>query len=208
MTSYAKGSVPPGAGVRQSHAEERHIQITPEELAHSFVDDAPPADLSHYAVEDWVTVALFWLMAAAVFLQFFTRYVLNDSLNWTEEIASYCLVALVFVGSAMCVRLSRHIQVDILYRFLPAGPARLLSTLVDVLRTAFFVYLTQLMWRLIEIVGDETMVTVQLPKGILYYSVLGGCALMALRSLQVTVVNWRRGYSVLEKPESFDGTGV
>ena len=30
-------------------------------------------------------------MAFAVFLQFFTRYVLNDSLAWTEEIATYCL---------------------------------------------------------------------------------------------------------------------
>ncbi|CAO3451933.1 TRAP transporter small permease [Azospirillum largimobile] len=208
MTSYVNQSVPHGAGLQQPPGEEHHIQITPEELAHSFVDEAPPADLSHYAIEDWATVALFWLMAGAVFLQFFTRYVLNDSLNWTEEIASYCLVALVFVGSAMCVRLSRHIQVDILYRFLPDGPGRLLSTLVDVIRTAFFVYLTQLMWRLIEVVGDETMVTVQLSKGFLYYAVLAGCALMALRSLQVTVVNWRRGYSVLEKPEAFDGTGV
>lgn len=208
MTSYAKQPVPHGAGLQQPPAEEHHIQISPEELAHSFVDDAPPADLSHYAIEDWATVALFWLMAGAVFLQFFTRYVLNDSLNWTEEIASYCLVALVFVGSAMCVRLSRHIQVDILYRFLPDGPARLLSTLVDMIRTAFFVYLAQLMWRLIEVVGDEPMVTIQLSKGILYYSVLGGCILMAVRSLQVTIVNWRRGYSVLEKPEAFDGTGV
>lgn len=208
MTSYAKRSAPHGAGFHQPPAEEHHIQITPEELAHSFVEDAPPADLSHYAVEDWATVVLFWLMAAAVFLQFFTRYILNDSLNWTEEIASYCLVALVFVGSAMCVRLSRHIQVDILYRLLPAGPARILSTLVDVIRTAFFAYLTHLMWRLIEVVGDEMMVTVELPKGILYYAVLAGCALMAVRSLQVTIVNWRRGYSVLEKPEAFDGTGV
>jgi TRAP-type C4-dicarboxylate transport system permease small subunit len=214
MTSYAKQPVPQGAGLRRPPAEEHpgheehHIQISPEELAHSFVDDSPPADLSHYAIEDWATVALFWLMAGAVFLQFFTRYVLNDSLNWTEEIASYCLVALVFVGSAMCVRLSRHIQVDILYRFLPAGPGRLFSTLVDVTRTAFFIYLTHLMWRLSEVVGDEMMVTVQLSKGLLYYSVLAGCALMAVRSLQVTIVNWRRGYSVLEKPEAFDGTGV
>ena len=38
-------------------------------------------------VEDWVTLAVFWLLAVCVFLQFFTRYVLNDRLAWTEEIA-------------------------------------------------------------------------------------------------------------------------
>ena len=59
-----------------------------------------------------------WTTAFAVFLQFM-RYVLNDSLAWTEEIATYCLVAVVFVGSAMCVRLGRHIQVDLIFRYLP-----------------------------------------------------------------------------------------
>ena len=75
-----------------------------------------------YAVEDWLTLALFWLMALAVFLQFFTRYVLNDSYAWTEEIATNCLIVMVFMGSAMCVRLARHIQVDLLFRY-PAASA-------------------------------------------------------------------------------------
>ena len=28
---------------------------------------------------------------------------------------------------------------------------------------------------------------------------------MFLRSLQVAYANWRRGYSILERPEAFDG---
>ena len=58
-------------------------------------------------------------MALLVFLQFFSRYVLNDSYAWTEELAVYCLIGVVFIGSAMCVRACRHIQVDFLYRYLP-----------------------------------------------------------------------------------------
>ena len=37
--------------------------------------------------EDWIAFGLFWALAFIVFLQFFTRYVLNNSLAWTEEIA-------------------------------------------------------------------------------------------------------------------------
>ena len=74
---------------------------------------------------------MFWLMALAVFLQFFTRYVLNNSFAWTEEIATYCLVVIVFMGAAMCVRLGRHIHVDFLFRYLPAGVARVLATAID-----------------------------------------------------------------------------
>ena len=91
---------------------------------------APRDDLT--SIEDWASLALFWLMALAVFLQFFTRYVLNDSLAWTEEIATYCLV-LLFIGSAMCVRLDRHIHVDILFWYMFTGLARA-ATVIDALR--------------------------------------------------------------------------
>ena len=185
---------------------EVHKPITADEIAHTFEETAPLADLSGYAVEDWLTLAVFWAMAAAVFLQFFTRYVLNDSYAWTEEIATYCLVAIVFAGSAMCVRLSRHIQVDLLFRYLPRVAARVLATAIDLVRTAFFAYALVLFWRFVSIVADEPMTTIQLPKSIVYWAVWGGFLLMLLRSVQVTVMNFKRGYSNLERPGAFDGT--
>jgi hypothetical protein len=69
------------------------------------IDDHAHVDLSGYnAPEDWLALGLFWLMCTVVFLQFFTRYVLNDSFAWTEEIARYVLIAVIYVGTAMCVR--------------------------------------------------------------------------------------------------------
>lgn len=190
--------------VRQSMTAEIHTPISAEELAHTFEEAAPEADLSGYAFEDWLAFALFWTMALAVFMQFFTRYVLNDSFAWTEEIATYCNVAMVFVGSAMCVRLSRHIQVDFLYRYVPAGIARILSTVVDLIRIAFFGYTALLVWQFMGIVSGEEMTTIHIPKNLIYGLVLVGFVLMFARAIQVAVENWRRGYSILEKPEAFD----
>lgn len=188
-------------------APETHSQITGEELARTFDDEAPQADLSHIAFEDWVTFAVFWVMTISVFLQFFTRYVLNDSFAWTEEIATYSLVVIVFLGASMCVRLSRHIQVDFLYRYLPVGAGRTLSTWIDILRIAFFAYAIKLVHRFITLVADEPMTTIPWPKGIFYYLVLAAFVLMLLRSVQVAVQNWRNGYSVLTRPGAFDGSG-
>ena len=186
---------------------EVHRQITADEIAHTFEEGEPvTADLSPYAPEDWLALAIFWVMAVCVFLQFFTRYALNDSYAWTEEIATYCLIAVVFIGSAMCVRLSRHIQVDLLFRYLPHRPARALSTAIDAIRIAFFAYAIRLVWVFIEVIGDERMTTVKFEKKWVYYLVLLGFALMLLRSIQVAVQNWRRGYSILERPGAFDGT--
>ena len=90
---------------------------------HFHVDDAP-IDLSHYIVEDWAVARLLLVARLCVFYQFFTRYVMNDSAAWTEEIARYLLMSTVFVGIAAAVRRTRHIHVDFLYRLLPAqrGP--------------------------------------------------------------------------------------
>ena len=186
---------------------EIHRQITADEIAHTFEEEAAPkVDLGIYAFEDWVALAIFWVMALAVFLQFFTRYVLNDSYAWTEEIATYCLIGVVFIGASMCVRLSRHIQVDLLYRYLPQPAGRALSTVIDLIRIAFFGYAIKLVWQFIQIIGDERMTTIKFQKGFVYYAVLLGFVLMFARSIQIAVENWRRGYSILERPGAFDGT--
>ena len=172
------------------------------------IDDHAPVDLSGFnAPEDWLALGLFWLMCAVVFLQFFTRYVLNDSFAWTEEIARYVLIAVIYVGTAMCVRRNRHIHVDFIYRLVPAFAGRVLSTFVDVLRIVFFIYATWMTWKLMAIVGSDKMTMIKLPMNVIYYFVLGGLAMSAVRSVQVTIDNWRQGYSILENPEAYMDEG-
>jgi TRAP-type C4-dicarboxylate transport system permease small subunit len=192
--------------VTSAHSE-LHTPISAQEIAKTFEEEAKPIDLSGHGLEDWLTLVLFWMMCGCVFLQFFTRYVMNDSFAWTEEIAIYCLVAVVFMGSSMCVRMSRHIHVDFLYRYLAPRPARILATGVDLLKIAFFSYLAWLVWRYSSIIHDEQMTTINFPKSPLFYTVLVAFVLMALRSTQVMIDNLKRGYSVLERPGAFDGFG-
>jgi len=66
-------------------------------------------DLRRYRLEDWLALGFFWLLGLIVFYQFFTRYALNDSAAWTEEIARYVLIGMVFIGAATCVRKNNHI---------------------------------------------------------------------------------------------------
>ena len=181
-------------------------EVAAEELVASFAEaDHHVVDLSGFSIEDWVCLGFFWLMSGLVFLQFFSRYVLNDSYAWTEELAVYCLIPVVFIGSAMCVRRSRHIQVNILYRYLPKPAARVMSTLVDVARTAFFAYVTWLVARYALAVNNEPMTTIDWNKSHVYWLAFVGFVLMTLRSVQVSWINFVQGYSILEKPETYDG---
>lgn len=189
-------------------SDEIHAPISVDEMAHAFEEEIGPVDLSPYAIEDWVTLAVFWGMAFCVFLQFFTRYVLNNSLAWTEEIAANGLVMIVFLGSVMCVRLVRHIQVDFIYRFLSRKAGRWLSLAVDLIVIAFFAYACWLMWRYVAIVGRERMVTINLPRGIVFYTVLAAFILMFLRAVQNFVRDIMNDTSARERAEGTSVSGV
>jgi TRAP-type C4-dicarboxylate transport system permease small subunit len=159
-------------------------------------------DLSKTPLEAWAALALFWALAGVVFTQFFTRYALNDSAAWTEEIARYLLIGVVFVGASIGVAKNNHIQVDLLYRYLPARVCRWMAVAVDLVRIAFFGSMTVYTVQMMQKMGSYQMTIVDLPMNIVYSVVLFGFAAMALRSLWVAKVNWQRGYSVLERPES------
>ena len=180
--------------------EQEHVL---NEAGEFDVRDAP-IDLSRYRFEDWTAFALFWILALVIFTQFFTRYALNDSASWTEEIARYLLIATAFVGAAINVRKNNHIQVDFFYRLLPRTVTRPMSTLVDAARVAFLGYCTWLTVALMQKIGSQRMAIVDWPIGILYGFVAFGFGLMTWRALGVALANWKRGYSVLEKPELAD----
>ena len=160
-------------------------------------------DLSGTPVEAWVALGFFWLLGATVFYQFFTRYVLNNSAAWTEEIARYLLIATVFTGATIGVIKNNHIQVDFFYKFMPRILSRSLSTLVDWLRVGFFAsaaVLTVMM--MVKLGSNSRMTMVDLPMNWVYGVCLLGFAAMALRSVQIALFHHKRGYSVLERPES------
>lgn len=188
-------------------AEDEKPKVTAEEIARAFDEEAAEVRLSRYAPEDWVTLVVFWGMALSVFLQFFTRYVLNNSFAWTEEIAINSLVVVVFLGSVMCVRLTRHIQVDVLYHYVPRRFGRVLALAVELITIGFFAYATLLFWRYTSIVARERMVTIDLPRNIVFYAVFAAFLLMLVRAIFIFIRDVRRGYSALERPNPLDGVG-
>ena len=171
-----------------------------DDEGHFHVEDEA-VDLSDTIAEGWVALGFFWLLGLTVFYQFITRYVFNDSAAWTEEIARYLLIAVVFVGATIGVAKNAQIQVDFFYRHMPAAMGRWLSRAVDVLRVAFFASAVVLTGEMMAKLGSNTRMTiVDAPMNIVYGVVLLGFAAMALRSIQVALVHWRRGWSVLERP--------
>ncbi len=156
-------------------------------------------DLSDLRWEDGIVLVLFWVLAGVVFLQFFTRYVLNDSVAWTEEIARFLLIGVTFIGSIMATRKQSHIAVEFVYRWVPRPGRRIAQAAIDALTTTFFAALALFS---AQIAGrtQQMMVSIDVPKSSVYWVVCVAFTCMAASSAWNLWRHLREGTSALIDP--------
>src|SRR6478735_1777711 len=173
-----------------------HMSTTPakDDNVHLIVAEDEEVVIEHHP-EDWIAFVIFWSLAFIVFLQFFTRYVLNDSLAWTEEIARYGLMWVVFIGGIMVTRRNTHIAVELLANVMRPGPLRsALLALVDFIKLGFLGLLAYLSWTITERMGMQRMTVFDLPMSYVYAGVAVGCIGMFARQAQNVWRNARAGW--------------
>jgi len=147
-----------------------------------------------FGIEDYLSFLVFWALALDIFVQFFSRYVLDDSIGWTEEIARYLLISVGFIGSIIAVRKNTHIMVEFLFRFVSPRFGAILTYCADIGRIAFFAMLSVTCFKLAG-KTRQMMVSIDFPKSIMYYMVSVCLAAMAIRSVQVLIRHIRQGGS-------------
>lgn len=133
---------------------------------------------------DIPALVLFVALAAVVLLQFLSRYVLNDSVAWTEEIARYLLIGVAYAGSVIALRKGEHISLEIIYRRVAEPSIKPIAVMVDLFNVAFHGVLTLLAIGL-TVEADRRMISVDLPKSIVY-------GFVAITLLAATIVAIRR----------------
>ena len=72
-------------------------------------------------------------------LQVIFRYGLNSSLSWSEELARYVFIWVIFLGTASAARRGQHMAVDGLSGFLPPVWRRALAVLIALVGIVFFI---------------------------------------------------------------------
>jgi len=77
-----------------------------------------------------------------IFTQVVFRYILNNSLIWTEELAKYLFVWLTFIGAASVFKDKKHIGVDYFVGLLPCSVQKYAHLFDVVLITLFSVVAT------------------------------------------------------------------
>jgi TRAP-type C4-dicarboxylate transport system permease small subunit len=125
-------------------------------------------------------VVLLVLILGVVLGSVFCRYVLNQSLTWSDEVVRYLFVWFVLIGSAAVLRDRMHIRVEFFVDLLPANARRLLEMSMLVLIIAFNAVLTLfgLLW-VLQTQGTFTP-ALGMPLNWVFYGALPVTALLSV----------------------------
>jgi TRAP-type transport system small permease protein len=108
---------------------------------------------------EWWAVCLLAGMVLIVCLGVFFRYVLNSSLTWYDEFASYLLVWLTFYGAVVADYRRRHIGFELVVEKLEPPARRVVDVLAELAVLGFQFVLFYYGWILTERMGDETAIS-------------------------------------------------
>lgn len=91
----------------------------------------------------WACGLLMFGMMSVIFAQVVARYVMHQSLSWSEEVGRYIFVWISFLGLAAAFKSGSHVALDLLTKSLARAPRRALElfngALVAVLASALLI---------------------------------------------------------------------
>jgi TRAP-type C4-dicarboxylate transport system permease small subunit len=149
-------------------------------------------DSAIIALTSWIVAYLTLQMTLVVLLGVFTRYILNDSLAWTDELARYSMVWLTWLGGGIAIRRGAHIAVEFVK---DAIPEKAKSIVVMLGRAGVFFFLGICLWYGLELtarVSTQSTIALGLSMQIPYASIPVGSFLMAYHLLAVMTFPWAR----------------
>lgn len=152
--------------------------------------EQPVADLP-IRLEEVISLVIFWGLAILLFAQFFSRYALDASLGWSEELARYLLILLAFSGASIATKNDAHIGVTLLHRYLPGTVLSVLQLCIAALNLAVVLLLMVYASQIGLALPLYTLASLPISMSWFYGLIALFLLLMASRSVLVMRYRWR-----------------
>lgn len=141
-------------------------------------------------IELYICVFLMSFMTLLVFVQVVMRYVFNNSLSWSEELARYTFIWLIYIGISYGCKLRKHIKIDAALYLFPKKARPYVVLLGDILFIAFAVYITYtgFFYSMEQIRFDMRSAALKIPYQYIYMSTVVGFGLATIREIQTIII--------------------
>lgn len=123
-------------------------------------------------------------MTVLIAAQVFWRYVLNDSIVWTEPAAVMIMGWFIFLGAAVGIREGYHLSFDVMLYVLPPRTKKILHTISDIAVGAFGVGMAWFGWQLAERTAGNKLPGLGISGAFDFAPLIGGGVLIVLFSAE------------------------
>jgi TRAP-type C4-dicarboxylate transport system permease small subunit len=145
-----------------------------------------------------VLVGLFAAMVIACTAQVIWRYLFNDPLVWSEELARYLFIWISYISAWVAWKSRSHIALDaVTYLNSPAMNAWT-GRIVEVLVLGYCLYTLLASFQIVGITHSQPSAVLELPMSVVY----GGYSAMALLITGDILVGWLSGARPDAAPQS------
>jgi C4-dicarboxylate transporter DctQ subunit len=140
-------------------------------------------------IEKHVLVWTILALAFAGFVQVLTRYLLNYSFTWYEELSRYTGVFIAFLGSGLGVKYGMHFSMDAISKMLARPWKNILDAASNLVCSIFFLLVAYYSWKLVaKAFGyGTTSAAVGLPMWLAYLPIPLFSMVIAFRHASLTV---------------------
>lgn len=136
--------------------------------------------------ELYVCIALMSAMTLLIFLQVVMRYCLGASLSWSEELARYIFIWLVYFGISYGARIQKHIKIEAALGLFPTKARPFVMIIGEILFLAFALFIVYSGFGLVlkQMVLGQQSPAMHIPMWFLYAAPPVGFLFTAIRQIQ------------------------
>ena len=134
-------------------------------------------------------VPLMFLMSIIIFVQVVMRYVFHSSLTWSEEMARYLFVWLVYFSVAYTAKKEAHIRIDAAINLYPKKARPYVEILSEIIVLAFAIFIAVTSVTVFQKISASGQISpaLHVPMQFVYAAPLVGFFLTAIRQIQCII---------------------
>lgn len=92
-------------------------------------------------IENYLGITLVIMLIFLLSIQVISRYIFNNPLGWTEELARYSYIWMIFIGTVLATREREHVRVELLKVFISEKTWNILTLFNDFIILVFWLFL-------------------------------------------------------------------
>jgi len=137
---------------------------------------------------EMIIATIFLLMVLVGGLQVFCRYILGNSLSWSEEFQKYAHIWIIFLAIPMGYKYKAHIGMNVLLDKMPKWWRKYFKVFVDLIWLVFGIILVVYTAKIMHFTREQSSPAMGIRMDMIYFCImLGGAYIifLALRKLAV-----------------------